>query len=186
MEKYAMHPNPLVRFLKKEPKDFTKADLIRYIVENGVEMVNFRYAAADGRLKALNFIINDLDYLDTILTYGERVDGSSLFPNFVQAGASDLYVVPRYRTAFLNPFSEIPTIDILCGFYDKDGQPFESAPDQALHRERCRKRGSPRSHRRHHRAERKALCRRISPSSHGGKRGRLLRARRYRRHMVAG
>ena len=134
MDKYSIHPNPLVRFLKKEPKDFTKADLVKFIVANDVEMVNFRYAAADGRLKSLNFIINDLDYLDTILTYGERVDGSSLFPNFVQAGASDLYVVPRYRTAFLNPFSEIPTLDILCGYYDKDGQPFASAPDQALHR----------------------------------------------------
>ena len=134
MEKYAIHPNPLVRFLKKEPKDFTKADIVKFVVENQIEMVNFRYAAADGRLKSLNFIINDLDYLDTILTYGERVDGSSLFPNFVQAGASDLYVVPRYRTAFVNPFSEIPTLDILCGFYDKDGKPFESAPDQALHR----------------------------------------------------
>ncbi|MBR7130079.1 MAG: glutamine synthetase beta-grasp domain-containing protein, partial [Tidjanibacter sp.] len=134
MDKYSIHPNPLVHFLKKEPKDFTKADLVNFIVANDVEMVNFRYAAADGRLKSLNFIINDLDYLDTILTYGERVDGSSLFPNFVQAGASDLYVVPRYRTAFLNPFSEIPTLDILCGYYDKDGQPFASAPDQALHR----------------------------------------------------
>ena len=102
--------------MKKEPKDFTKADIIRYIVENGVEMVNFRYAAADGRLKALNFIINDLDYLDTILTYGERVDGSSLFPNFVQAGASDLYVVPRYRTAFVNPFDP-RSVSALSGDY---------------------------------------------------------------------
>ena len=134
MNNYKLHPNPLVRFLQKEPKEFTKADIVRYIVENEIKMVNFRYAAADGRLKSLNFIINDLDYLDTILTYGERVDGSSLFPNFVQAGASDLYVIPRYRTAFLNPFSEIPTLDILCGFYDKDGQPFASSPDQALRR----------------------------------------------------
>ncbi|MDO4758099.1 MAG: glutamine synthetase family protein [Rikenellaceae bacterium] len=133
MDKYALHPNPLVRFLKKEPRDFTQEDLIRYISEEGIRMVNFRYAAADGRLKALNFIINDLDYLRTILTYGERVDGSSLFP-YIQAGSSDLYVVPRYRTAFRNPFSEIPTLDILCGYYDKEGNPLASAPDQALRR----------------------------------------------------
>lgn len=133
MGKYAIHPNPLVRFLKKEPRDFTKADIVKFVVENHIEMVNFRYAGADGRLKTLNFIINDLDYLDTILTYGERVDGSSLFP-YIQAGSSDLYVVPRYRTAFLNPFSEVPTIDILCGYYDKEGKPLSSAPDQALRR----------------------------------------------------
>ena len=62
-------------------------------------MVNFMYPAADGRLKTLNFIINDLAYLETILTNGERVDGSSLFP-FISAGSSDLYVIPRFRTAF--------------------------------------------------------------------------------------
>lgn len=133
MEKYYNHPNPMVRFLKKEPREFTKEDIIRFVVENEIEMVNFRYAAADGRLKSLNFIINDIDYLDTILTYGERVDGSSLFP-YIQAGSSDLYVVPRYRTAFVNPFSQIPTIDILCSYYDKDGNALSSSPEQALKR----------------------------------------------------
>lgn len=133
MDNYSVHPNPLVRYLKKEPREFTKADIVRYIVENNIEMVNFRYAAADGRLKTLNFVINDLDYLDTVLTFGERVDGSSLFP-YIQAGASDLYVIPRYRTAFLDPFAEIPTIDLLCSYFDKEGRPLETAPDQALHR----------------------------------------------------
>lgn len=129
--KYALNPNPLVKFLEKEPKDFTKADLIRYISENGIEMVNLRYAGADGRLKTLNFVINNLGYLDSMLTYGERVDGSSLFP-YIEAGSSDLYVIPRYRTAFLDPFSEIPTLNILCSFYTKDGQPLDSAPEYTL------------------------------------------------------
>ena len=131
--KYALNPNPLVKFLQKEPKEFTKEDLIRYISENEIEMVNLRYAGADGKLKTLNFIINDLEYLDNILTYGERVDGSSLFP-YIEAGSSDLYVIPRYRTAFLNPFSEIPALDILCNYFTKDGKPLESAPEYTLHK----------------------------------------------------
>lgn len=128
---YALNPNPLVKFLQKAQRDFTKADIIRYITENAIEMVNFRYVGADGRLKTLNFIINDLEYLENILTYGERVDGSSLFP-YIEAGSSDLYVIPRYRTAFLNPFSEIPALDILCSYYTKDGQPLDSAPEYTL------------------------------------------------------
>lgn len=128
---YTLNPNPLVQYLQKAQKDFTKADLIKYITENQIEMVNFRYVGADGRLKTLNFIINSLQHLDSILTYGERVDGSSLFP-YIEAGASDLYVIPRYRTAFLNPFSEIPTIDILCSYYTKEGKPMESAPEYTL------------------------------------------------------
>lgn len=129
--RYTLNPNPLVQFLQKKPQDFTKADLIRYITDRHIEMVNFRYAGADGRLKTLNFIINSLQHLDNILTYGERVDGSSLFP-YIEAGSSDLYVIPRYRTAFLNPFSTIPAIDILCSYYTKEGKPLESAPEYTL------------------------------------------------------
>ncbi|MFR3329018.1 MAG: glutamine synthetase family protein [Odoribacter splanchnicus] len=126
-----LNPNPLVKFLNKPQKEFTKADIIRYVTKNDIEMINFRYTGADGRLKTLNFMINSLEHLDSILTYGERVDGSSLFP-YIQAGSSDLYVIPRYRTAFLNPFSDIPALDILCSYYTKDGKPLESAPEYTL------------------------------------------------------
>ena len=129
--KYALNPHALVRFLEKDAKDFTKEDIIRYVTENGIEMINFRYPGADGRLKTLNFIINSLEHLDNILTSGERVDGSSLFP-YIEAGSSDLYVLPRYRTAFLNPFSEIPAVDILCSFYTKDGKPLELSPEYTM------------------------------------------------------
>lgn len=126
-----MHPNPLVQYLGKMPEDFTKADLMRYIEDNNIEMINFRYMGWDLRLKTLNFIISGKDHLDSILTAGERVDGSSLF-SFIEAGSSDLYVVPRYKTAFVNPFSEIPTLDILCSYYTKDGDPLESSPEYIL------------------------------------------------------
>ena len=96
---FSMHANPLVAKLQKPASEFTKADIVSYIKENGITMVNFMYPAADGRLKTLNFVINDAAYLDAILTCGERVDGSSLFP-FIEAGSSDLYVIPRFRTAF--------------------------------------------------------------------------------------
>ena len=102
-----MNPNPLVQYLNKPAEEFTKEDLIRYCEDYNIGMVNFRYVGWDGRLKTLNFIINSRDHLDNILTCGERVDGSSLF-SFIEAGSSDLYVMPRYKTAFVNPFSEFP------------------------------------------------------------------------------
>ncbi|BDX37149.1 glutamine synthetase [Tenuifilaceae bacterium CYCD] len=126
-----MNPNQLVRFLKKPSSEFTKADIIRFCEENDIEMVNFRYVAEDGKLKTLNFVITSKDHLDSILSAGERVDGSSLF-SFIEAGSSDLYVIPRYRTAFVNPFSEVPAIDILCSFYDNTGKPLESSPENVL------------------------------------------------------
>jgi len=126
-------PNPLVQYLQKEPKYFTKSDIIRYILENEIEMLNFRYAGGDGRLKTLNFIVYDEEQLEEVLSSGERVDGSSLFP-YIEAGNSDLYVVPRFKSAFLNPFNEIPTLDILCSFYDKNGDPFDGSPAYTLHK----------------------------------------------------
>ena len=126
-----LNPNKLVRFLKKPASEFTRHDIIRYIEENGIEMVNFRYAGEDGKLKTLNFVITSRDYLESILATGERVDGSSLF-SYVEAASSDLYVIPRFSTAFVNPFSEIPSLDILCSYYTGEGKPLESAPEYIL------------------------------------------------------
>ncbi len=123
--------NKLVQYLGKPAEQFTKDDIIKFIAENGIEMLNFRYLAEDGKLKTLNFIITSEAHLEQILTEGERVDGSSLF-SFMDAGASDLYVVPRFKTAFVNPFETIPSLEILCSFYDNQGRPFEGAPEYIL------------------------------------------------------
>lgn len=129
-------PNKLVGFLNKPSKEFTKADIVRFITENDIQMVNFMYPAGDGRLKTLNFVINNAAYLDAILTCGERVDGSSLFP-FIEAGSSDLYVLPRFSTAFVDPFAEIPTLAMLCSYFNKDGELLESSPENTL-RKACK------------------------------------------------
>lgn len=129
--RFDLSPNPLVQYLNKPAADFTKADMIRYVEENGIEMINFRYPGGDGRLKELNFVVTSLEQLGHILSMGERVDGSSLFQH-IPAGSSDLYVIPRFSTAFLNPFSETPSLDILCSYFDKYGKPWSDAPRQVL------------------------------------------------------
>ncbi len=130
-EQLKFNPNPLVTFLEKPMVEFTKADILKVIEEFDIEMINFRYLADDGRLHTLNFVIQSLQHADEVLTSGERVDGSSLFP-YIEAGNSDLYVIPRFRTAFIDPFADVPTLDILCSFYNKDGEPFAMAPEYTL------------------------------------------------------
>ena len=126
-----MNPNKMVRHLQKPAREFTKYDIIKFIDDHNIEMFNFRYVGEDGKLKTLNFVITSKDYLESILSTGERVDGSSLF-SYIDAESSDLYVIPRFRTAFVNPFTDQPTLDILCSFYTKDGKPLESAPEYIL------------------------------------------------------
>lgn len=123
--------NPLVAYLQKPKEDFTKADIIRYVCQNNIRIINFRYAGNDGHLKTLNLPVLNLDYLNSILTYGERVDGSSLFP-YIEAGSSDLYVVPKFRTAYIDPFAEIPTLGLMCSYFTKDGLPLECSPEYTL------------------------------------------------------
>ena len=95
----------IVAVLKKKRSAFTKADIKKF-KSQGIRHVNFMYAGGDGRLKTLNFVLNDEAYLDEILSCGERVDGSSLF-SYIEASSSDLYVVPRFSSAFVDPFAKL-------------------------------------------------------------------------------
>ncbi|MCP4724897.1 MAG: glutamine synthetase [bacterium] len=126
-----MNPNQIVTYLNKPSQEFTKADLIKFIQENEIKMVNFRYIGGDGKLKTLNFVISSRTHLDRLLSTGERVDGSSLF-SYVDAGSSDLYVIPRFSSAFVNPFAEIPTVDLLCSYYTSEGEPLPSSPENII------------------------------------------------------
>ncbi|MCX5783747.1 MAG: glutamine synthetase family protein [Elusimicrobia bacterium] len=125
--------NKISKFLNKPQRDFTKKDIIKFVEKNDVQLLNFRYTAGDGRLKTLSFAVQNRQRLDKLLSLGERVDGSSLF-SYVDASSSDLYVLPRYRTAYVNPFSEIPAVDILCSFYTSDGARLSNSPENAARR----------------------------------------------------
>ena len=126
-----LNKNHIVNLLQKPASEFTKEDIIRYVEQEDIQMINFMYAAGDGRLKTLNFVITDYEYLDTILSSGERVDGSSLF-SYIDASSSDLYVQPRFSTAFRDPFAELPTVTMLCSFFDKDGHRLATSPEYTL------------------------------------------------------
>jgi len=126
-----MNPHKIVQFLGKPREEFTKQDLIKFIEGKKIEMVNFRHVGGDGRLKTLNFVITSKAQLDRILSVGERVDGSSLLP-YIDAASSDLYVIPRYKTAYVNPFSPIPTVDILCSYYTNKGIRLPSSPENIV------------------------------------------------------
>lgn len=126
-----LNKNHIVATLGKPASKFTKSDIIKYIEDEDIQMINFMYAAGDGRLKTLNFVITDYNYLNTILSCGERVDGSSLF-SYIDPSNSDLYVLPRFSTAFRDPFAELPTATMLCSYFGKDGNRLQNSPEYTL------------------------------------------------------
>ena len=124
-------PTALCSFLDKRPEDFTRADLLRVVVGCGVERFTFHYTGMDSQLKELQLPFADHRQAERILAMGERVDGSSLFRGLVDVSDSDLYVVPDYRTAFLNPFD--PTsLDFMCRFLDRHGDLAPFSPDNMV------------------------------------------------------
>jgi len=123
--------NRIVQYLGKRPEEFTKSDIIKFVEENDIQMVNLRFISEEGKLKTLNFIVTGRADLDRLLSIGERVDGSNLFSN-IDSASSDLYIIPRYRTAYVNPFSSIPTMDVLCSYYTEKGAPFANSPENII------------------------------------------------------
>lgn len=113
--------NPLTRLLDKPPQEFTREDLIGIIEQKQLERITFHYTALDGKLKELKIPIAHRAQAERILADGERVDGSSLFRGLVDVSVSDLYVVPVYKTAFLNPFDS-GSLDFICRYLTHTGQ----------------------------------------------------------------
>ena len=123
--------NPLSLMLDKERGDFTRSDMLKVIRERGIERLSFHYTSVDGKMRELKLPFADFTQAERILASGERVDGSSLFAGLVDAAASDLYVVPSYRTAFLSPFDS-SSLNFICRFLDRDGQLAAFTPDNIL------------------------------------------------------
>lgn len=123
--------NPLAVILNKEPQDFKRKDFLKIIEEKQLEKITFHYVALDGKLKELKIPVANPHQAEIVLAEGERADGSSLYKGLVDMGLSDLYVVPVYRTAFFNPFDD-RSLDFICRYLDKDGQPVPFALDNIL------------------------------------------------------
>lgn len=132
MEDHYALGNPVSLLLNKPKADFTREDMINVIREKRIERINFHYTALDGKLKELKIPIADRYQAERILAEGERVDGSSLFKGMVDSTVSDLYVVPLYQSAFLNPFDE-GSLDFMCRYLTREGQLAPFALDSILH-----------------------------------------------------
>lgn len=125
--------NPISRMIEKLPEDFSRKDLLKVIEEKQIERITFHYTALDGKFKELKLPVSNRHQAERILVDGERVDGSSLFRGVADATLSNLYVVPVYKSAFLNPFDE-GSLDFTCRYITQDGKLAYFAPDTVLDR----------------------------------------------------
>lgn len=118
----------LERLIGRATPDWQVDDLVRVVERLGIRLITLLHVGGDGALKTLDFVPRDQAHLRAILERGERADGSSLFRG-LKPGASDILLVPRPATAFLNPFAPTPALAVLCGHLDRTGRPLPESPD---------------------------------------------------------
>ena len=123
--------NPLSALLNKKAEDYTRADILRAVKYFGIEFLTFHYLGIDGRMRSLKLPFADLEDAERILAMGERADGSSLFQGLIDSAVSDIYIVPRYSSIFINPFNN-KSLDFMCRFVDSRGSFAMFSPDGIL------------------------------------------------------
>ncbi len=123
--------DPISLITGKDKNSLTREDLLKVIIEKQIERITFHYTGIDGKIKELRLPISTRQQAELILAEGERCDGSSIFKGMVDVGKSDLYVVPVYKTAFINPFDS-KSLDLTCRFLDRNGDLADFAPDNIL------------------------------------------------------
>lgn len=108
-----------------------KEEALKFISDNSIRILNLCHIPEDGRLRTLSFSAARKERAAEILDYGERADGSSLFRS-IAPGKSDIYLQPETERAFVNPFAVLPTLNIMCGYLDDNGEPLDIAPSNVL------------------------------------------------------
>ncbi len=124
----------LERKFGKTSDQWTIDDLIEFVREEKIRIVSLMHIGGDGWLKTLDFVPRDFMHLRDILAAGERCDGSSLFGKMgIPTDRSDIVLRPRIKTAFINPFSPVPTLALMCSHIGRDGNPLPESPDTIIH-----------------------------------------------------
>lgn len=120
----------LERALGRAAREWTLDDLAGLVKAHGIRIVSLMHVGSDGWLKTLDFVPQSDAHLRDVLEGGERADGSSIFAGTgIRPGASDILLRPRLSSAFLDPFSQVPALVLLCSHAGRDNRPLPESPD---------------------------------------------------------
>ncbi len=121
--------------LGKRRSEWTIDDLTDLFASRNIRILSLMHVGGDGWLKTLDFVPRSVEHLTDIIQGGERADGSNIFPGTgIPVVASDIVLRPRVESAFLDPFSSLPTLVLMCGHAARDGTPLPQSPDTILRR----------------------------------------------------
>ncbi|MCX8064464.1 MAG: type I glutamate--ammonia ligase [Candidatus Hydrogenedentes bacterium] len=96
-------------------KNYTPDDVLRIIRENNIQFVDLRFMDFPGLQQHFTFPISEIN--EEVFTSGIGFDGSSI-RGWQSIHESDMLVLPDPKTAFIDPFFEIPTLVMYCNVLD--------------------------------------------------------------------
>ncbi|MFQ5876122.1 MAG: type I glutamate--ammonia ligase [Acidobacteriota bacterium] len=91
------------------------ADALRMVKDHDIRIVDLRFMDLPGLWQHFSVPAHELS--ETSLEDGFNFDGSSI-RGFQAINESDMTVIPDPETAFVDPFTEIPTLAIICNVVD--------------------------------------------------------------------
>ncbi len=104
----------------------TGADVLRYIKDNDIKYVDFRFTDPNGKWQHVTFDQTFVD--DDVFTDGVAFDGSSI-AGWKAINESDMALMPDPVTACIDPFYAATTLSIVCDVLEPTtGEPYDRDP----------------------------------------------------------
>lgn len=100
-------------------------NVLKTIQENNIEWVDFRFVDLSGRAHHISLPSTEVD--EETFVNGVAFDGSSI-PGFRGIEESDMVMMPDPESTFIDPFTQHPTINIMCDIFTPDGERYERDP----------------------------------------------------------
>ena len=93
----------------------TPAEVLRLCRENDVKAVDLRFVDLHGIWHHSTIPVKKL--VEEVFETGLGFDGSSI-RGWQPINESDMLMIPQANTAFIDPFTELPTLNLICNIQD--------------------------------------------------------------------
>lgn len=103
----------------------TPEEVLKLAKEQGVKIVDFKFTDVPGTWQHFSVPVHVLS--EDLFSEGLPFDGSSV-RGFQAINESDMLVIPDAETAFVDPFTAIPTLSLTCDIARPDGTPYTRDP----------------------------------------------------------
>ena len=90
-------------------------ELLKFVNDEGIKIIDMRFVDLPGLWQ--HFSISSKEIEEEMFEEGLGFDGSSI-RGFQQIQESDMILIPDASTAFKDPFTEVPTLNIICNVKD--------------------------------------------------------------------